>query len=129
LYKKNYTSNGGNYQLKLPLNIDYMIPDNDSVRLLSQFVEEMNLEDLYATYSRVRENQATPRQILKVSLYAYTNHCYSSRLMELSCRRDVNFMYLLEGSPVPNHATFARFRSIHFAPCGERIMAESYLII
>jgi transposase len=121
---KDYTSNGGNYQLKLPLNIDYIIPDNDSVRLLSQFVEEMDLTDLYATYSRVRENQATPRQILKIVLYSCMNHRYSSRLMELSCRRDVNFMYLLENSPVPDHATFARFRSIHFAPCAERIMAE-----
>jgi len=121
---KNYTLKGGNYQLKLPLNIDFLIPDNDSVRLLSQFVEEMNLEDLYATYSRVRENQATPRQMLKILLYSCMNHRYSSRLMELSCRRDVNFMYLLENSPVPDHSTFARFRSIHFAPCAERIMAE-----
>lgn len=121
---KDYTLIGGNYQLKLPLNIDFLIPDNDSVRLLSQFVEEMNLEDLYATYSRVRENQATPRQMLKILLYSCMNHRYSSRLMELSCHRDVNFMYLLENSPVPDHATFARFRSIHFAPCAERIMAE-----
>lgn len=121
---KDYTLKGGNYQLKLPLNIDFLIPDNDSVRLLSQFVEEMNLEDLYATYSRVRENQATPRQMLKILLYSCMNHRYSSRLMELSCRRDVNFMYLLENSPVPDHSTFARFRSIHFAPCAERIMAE-----
>jgi transposase len=121
---KNYTSNSGNYQLKLPLNIDYIIPDNDSVRLLSQFVEEMDLTDLYSTYSRLRENQATPRQMLKIVLYSCMNRRYSSRLMELSCRRDVNFMYLLESSPVPDHATFARFRSIHFAPCAERIMAE-----
>lgn len=121
---KNYTLNGGYYQLKLPLNIDHMIPDNDSVRLLSQFVEEMDLTDLYSTYSRVRENQATPRQMLKIVLYAYMNHRYSSRLMELSCLRDVNFMYLLENSHVPDHATFARFRSIHFAPCAERIMSE-----
>jgi transposase len=71
---KNYTLNGGYYQLKLPLNIDCMIPDNDSVRLLSQFVEEMDLEDLYMTYSRVRENQATPRQMLKIVLYSYMNH-------------------------------------------------------
>lgn len=115
---------GGNYQLKLPLNIDYLIPDNDSVRLLSQFVEEMDLTDLYSTYSRIRENQATPRQMLKVSLYSCMNNHFSTRLMEQSCHRDVNFMYLLEGSPVPDHATFARFRSIHFAPCAERIMAE-----
>jgi transposase len=121
---KDYTLNQKYFQLKLPFNIDCIIPENDSVRLLSQFVEEMDLEDLYATYSRVRENQATPRQILKIVLYSCMNHRYSSRLMELSCRRDVNFMYLLENSPVPDHATFARFRSIHFAPCAERIMAE-----
>jgi transposase len=121
---KNYTTNEKFYQLKLPLNIDWIIPDNDSVRLLSQFVEEMDLEDLYATYSRIREKQATPRQMLKIVLYSYMNHNYSSRNMETSCRRDVNFMYLLENAPVPDHATFARFRSIHLAPCAERIMAE-----
>ena len=121
---KNYTLYRGNYQLKLPLNIEYMIPNNDSVRLLSQFVEEMDLTDLYSTYSRLRENQATPRQMLKIVLYSYMNHNYSSRAMELSCKRDVNFMYLLEGSPAPDHSTFARFRSIHFAPCSETIMAE-----
>lgn len=32
-----------------------MIPDNDSVRLLSQFTEEMNLENLYGIYSQIRE--------------------------------------------------------------------------
>ena len=123
--QKNYTSNRGSYQLKLPLNIEYMIPDNDSVHLLSQFIEEMDLTDLYSTYSRLRENQATPRQMLKIVLYSYMNHSYSSRAMETSCKRDVNFMYLLEGSPVPDHSTFARFRSIHFAPCAETIMAET----
>ncbi|APQ74720.1 hypothetical protein RSJ9_3571 [Clostridium botulinum] len=121
---KNYTSNRGNYQLKLPLNIGYMIPNNDSVGLLSQFVEAMDSTDLYWTYCRLRENQATPRQMLKIVLYSYINHIYSSRKMEISCKRDVNFMYLLEGSPVPDHSTFARFRSIHFAPCSEIIMAK-----
>lgn len=124
ILQKNYTFNEKVYQLKLPLNIDCIIPENDSVRLLSQFVEEMDLEDLYMTYSRFRENQATPRQMLKTILYSYMNRNFSSRAMELSCRRDINFMYLLEGSPVPDHATFARFRSLHFAPCAERILAK-----
>jgi transposase len=121
---KNYTVNQRFYQLKLPLEIDCIIPDNDSVRLLSQFVEEMDLGDLYSTYSRIREKQATPRQMLKIVLYSYMNHSYSSRAMQTSCRRDINFMYLLENSPAPDHSTFARFRSLHFAPCAERIMAE-----
>jgi hypothetical protein len=33
-------------------------------------------------------------------------------------------MFLLEGASAPDHATFARFRSIHFAPCAKRILAE-----
>ena len=41
----NYTINQKFYQLKFPLDIDVMIPENDSVRLLSQFVEEMDLTD------------------------------------------------------------------------------------
>lgn len=47
ILQKNYTVNQRFYQLKLPLDIDCIIPDNDSVRLLSQFVEEMDLGDLY----------------------------------------------------------------------------------
>ena len=44
--------------------------------------------------------------------------------MELNCKRDINFMFLLEGHSAPDHATLARFRSIHFAPCSKRILAE-----
>ena len=33
-------------------------------------------------------------------------------------------MFLLEGHSAPDHATLAGFRSIHFAPCSKRILAE-----
>ena len=122
---KNYTLNQYGYQLKLPLNLDSIIPEDDSVRLLSQFVEAMDLTDLYSTYDRVKENQVSPRRLLKIVLYSYMNGDFSSRSMEQNCKRDINFMYLLEGASVPDHATFARFRSIHFAPCCERILAET----
>ena len=119
---KNYTLNGEGYQLKLPLNLETIILVDDSVRLLSQFVEAMDLTDLYSTYERI--NTVSPRTLLKIVLYSYMNGDYSSRSMELNCKRDINFMFLLEGKPVPDHATFARFRSIHFAPCAKRILAE-----
>jgi transposase len=124
ILQKDYTINQKFYQLKLPLNIDYMIPANDSVRLLSQFVEEMDLTDLYSTYSRIKENQVSPRKMLKIMIYAYMNKLYSSRDIENACHRDINFMFLLEGSTATDHATFARFRSLHFAPCAEGILAE-----
>lgn len=92
-----------------------MIPEDDSVRLPSQFVEAMDLTDLYSTYERIIS--VSPRTFLKIVLY-------SSRSMELNCKRDIHFMFLLEGMPSPDHVTFARFRSIHFAPCSKRILAE-----
>ncbi|WP_418223236.1 IS1182 family transposase [Clostridium isatidis] len=124
ILRKNYTLNQKVYQLKLPFDIDCIIPSNDSVRLLSQFVEEMDLTDLYSTYSKIKENQVSPRKMLKIMIYGYMNKIYSSRDIENACRRDINFMFLLEGASAPDHATFARFRSLHFAPCSERILAE-----
>ena len=35
----------------------------------------------------------------------WMNGIYSSRRIESACRRDINFMYLLEGKPAPDHAT------------------------
>ena len=113
---KNYILAQEFYQLKLSLDIESIIPNNDSVRLLSQFIEEMDISKLESTYFRIRKNSATPRQMLKIMLYAYMNRIYSARDIEKVCRRDINFMFLLEGMPAPDHATIARFRTLHFAP-------------
>lgn len=121
---KNYTTNEKYFQLQIPMNLDIIIPENDSVRLLSQFVEEMDLTCLYETCSILKENQVTPRQMLKIILYAYLDGRFSSREIERACHRDINFMYLLEGKPVPDHATIARFRSLHFASCAKQLLVQ-----
>lgn len=124
ILQKNYTTNGNLIQLKLPLDIQLMIPEDDSVRLLSQFVEEMDLTDLYKTYSRIRENQVTPRELLKLIIYGYMNGIYSSRPLEAACKRDVNFMFLLDGKVGPDHTTIARFKSLHFSMVAKEIFAK-----
>ncbi len=84
----------------------------------------MDLSDLYATYDRIRKNQATPRQMLKILIYAAMNRIYSSRDVESSCKRDINFIYLLDGAPAPDHSTIARFISLHLSRCSKKIMSE-----
>ena len=81
ILQKDYTLNQSGYQLKLPLNIDCIIPKDDSVRLLSQFVEEMDLADLYSTYQRIPGN-LSPRTILKVMIYAYMNGIIPQELLK-----------------------------------------------
>ena len=70
---KDYKLWTANYQIKLPFDIELSVPADDPVRLLSAFVEGMDLSELYATYDRIRKNQATPRQMLKIMIYAAMN--------------------------------------------------------
>lgn len=124
ILQKDYSLSSLYYQIKLPLDVEILIPADDPVRLLSAFVEGMELSDLYQTYGKIKKNQATPRQLFKIMVYASMNRIYSSRDIETACRRDINFMYLLEGKPAPDHATFARFISLHFAQCSKKTLAE-----
>ena len=91
---KNYTSNEKCFQLQIPMNFEFIIPDNDSVRLLSQFVEEMNLTCLYDTYGILKENQVTPRQMLKWLTHERRDHAhdpvsawYNSFKQQTACKQ------------------------------------------
>jgi len=110
-YTKNYTGLGGSYQLVLPFNLEVLIPKDDSVRLLSHILEGLNYETLHKAYSSTgRKPAAEPKILFKILTYAYMNNTYSSRMIEKKCRRDINFMWLLEGRKAPDHSTIARFR-------------------
>ena len=121
---KDYSVCSCNYQFRLPLELEVLIPNDDPVRLLNVFVEGMELTDLYQTYGKIKKSQASPRQLFKIVIYAAMNRIYSSRDIECSCRRDINFMYLLEGKPAPDHATIARFISLHLSQCSKKTLAE-----
>ena len=78
--------------------MEVLIEDNDPVRLLSVFVEGLELTALYNSYQKIKKDQVSPRQMFKIVIYAAMNHIYSSRDIETACKRDINFMYLLEGN-------------------------------
>ena len=117
-------------QLVMPLNYEVLIPDDDSVRLLSQIVEEMDLSSLYQAYSLSGRNPAVPPRImLKVMLYAYMEGIYSSRKIEKACKRDLNFKWLLEGYPVPDHNTISRFRRQRLTTCINELFTDFVMLL
>lgn len=88
-----------------------LIPEDDSVRLLSHILEGFNYTKLYKAYSSSGKKPAVdPKIMFKVLTYAYSNNIYSSRQIETVCKRDINFMWLLHGETKPDHSTIARFR-------------------
>ncbi len=111
-YHKNYTEFGEPYQLILPLNLEGLVPDDDSVRLLSHELEDLDYSLLYQAYSAKGRNPAVdPKTMFKILTYAYSQNIYSSRKIESACKRDINFMWLLTGQKAPDHSTIARFRT------------------
>ena len=60
IIQKDYSLSSMNYQLKLPFELEVLNPDDDPVRLLSAFVEELELNDLYRSYGKIKKDQVTP---------------------------------------------------------------------
>ena len=60
IIQKDYSLSSMNYQLKLPFELEVLIPDDDPVRLLSAFVEELELTDVYRSYGKIKKDQVTP---------------------------------------------------------------------
>ena len=102
-----------------------IIPADDSVRLLDKIVEEMDLSPLHRAYERHGRHPATaPSTMLKVLLYANMERIYSSRDIETACKRDINFIWLLNGAKAPNYHEIARFRSKRLSECAEELFVQ-----
>ena len=109
----------------MPLNVEYLIPKDESVRLLDQVMEELDYRQLYLTYSEQgRKPAVRPETFAKIVIYAYSKGIYSTRQIESACRYDVRFQYLLQHQKVPDHNTIARFISDHLGPCLEDLLEQ-----
>lgn len=125
-----YTTKTKYLQLVLPINYEVIIPADDSVRLLSNVLEEIDYTELYRAYSRKEKIcAASPRNLFKILVYAYMNNIYSSRQIETACKRDINFMYLLEGANAPDHNTIARFRSTRLKGIVDSLFTQVVLLL
>jgi len=101
-----------NGQLVLAINNEILLPENAPVRLTSAQLEDLDYTKLYRVYSvRGRKSKVDPRVLFKVMVYGYQCGIYSSRKLEEACQYRVDFMWLLEEYPAPDHTTLARFRT------------------
>ncbi len=125
---KKYTKNSCGYQLVLPLNLEVLIPDDDSVRLLDQMLENLDYSCLLKANSYYGRNYSLSSiTLFKIMVYAFSQGIYSSRNIEKACRRDINFKWLLKGEPVPDHNTIWRFIKQRLVPNIENLFGQFVL--
>lgn len=99
------------YQMKLPLQIETIIPVTDPVYTFSEVMDHIDLNQYFAEkgcetgrprYDRVK--------LLKIVLFAFMEGGYETlRNIEKLCRVDIRYMWLLNEMSVPTFATFGNF--------------------
>ncbi|ODA39377.1 transposase [Desulfosporosinus sp. BG] len=91
LHSKNYTELSGHYQLVLPFNFDVLIPEDDSVRLLSHILEGLNYESLYQAYSSIGRK---PEFYTRQENYNKHNQFFEGRNSYSKTDPDATFMHM-----------------------------------
>ncbi|MDT0678790.1 IS1182 family transposase [Zunongwangia sp. F117] len=90
--------------------LDDMIPQDNSVRLIDQFVNLIDLSQMgFQSIASQGRPPYHPADILKLFIYGYMNQMRSSRRLEKECQRNIEVIWLLKNLK-PDHNTIARFR-------------------
>jgi len=96
----------------LPNCIEEYVGENNPVRVIDAFVNNLDMETLGFKKARVKETGRPPydpRNLLKIYIYGYFNKIRSSRKLMQECTRNVEVMYLV-GKLVPDFRTISDFR-------------------
>ena len=92
-----------------PSYIGDKIGINHPVRLVSQIVDRLNIDDILSGYKGGGTSSFHPRIMLKVLFYSYFNNVYSCRKIEQLLHENIYFMWL-SGNNTPNFRTINDFR-------------------
>ncbi|AYC31803.1 IS1182 family transposase [Pseudomonas cavernae] len=96
----------------LPECLDDYITDENPIRVVEAFVEQLDLAGLEfsgATPATTGRPSYHPAVLLKIYLYGYLNRIQSSRRLERECQRNLELMWLTERL-APDFKTIADFR-------------------
>src|SRR5678810_1142360 len=96
----------------LPECLDDYLGEDNPVRVVDAFVDELNLDELGfegAQPAVTGRPSYHPAVLLKIYIYGYLNRVQSSRRLEREAQRNVELMWLT-GRLTPDFKTIADFR-------------------
>ena len=110
-------------QVVLPLEIEKIIPKDDSVFKLAEICDKLDYSRLEKEYVRAWR-KLNPATMFILLVYAYMRRLYSSRQIEEACKTDIRFMWILGHEPAPDHSTIARFPNEKLVPVIEDLFYQ-----
>jgi transposase len=82
----------------IPPSADELIPENHLVRLVSEVIDEMGIEQILMKYrAGGGASRYHPQMMTKLLVYGYMTKVCSSRMLAKAVRENVLFMWLAGG--------------------------------
>jgi len=101
-----------NQIILFPESIDEYVSDNNSIRIIDEYIKQLNLKSLHfkrATTPLMGRPPYHPKDMLKLYLYGYLNRIRSSRRLEQEAIRNLEVIWLIRKLK-PDFKTIADFR-------------------
>ena len=101
-----------NQTILFPESIDEYITEDNVVRIIDEYVEQLNLKFLgfkFAECPSMGRPPYNPKDMLKLYIYGYLNRVRSSRRLEQEAIRNIEVIWLLK-KVRPDFKTIADFR-------------------
>lgn len=111
-----------------PSRLDEFIPENAPVRIVSQVVDELDIDDIVKSYKAGGCKGYHPRMLLKVLFYSYLSNVFSCRKMELALTESIAYMWL-SGKQFPKHSCINDFRSKRLKKHIHKLFTQVVLIL
>lgn len=108
-----YIEGANRHQILLfPESIDEYISENNSVRVIDEYIEQLDIQELgfkKAVCPSIGRPPYNPKDLLKLYIYGYLNRVRSSRRLEHEALRNIEVIWLLKKLK-PDFKTIADFR-------------------
>jgi len=101
-----------NQIILFPESIDEYVSDNNSIRIIDEYIQQLNLKSLHfkrAATPLMGRPPYHPKDMLKLYLYGYLNRIRSSRRLEQEAIRNLEVIWLIRKLK-PDFKTIADFR-------------------
>jgi len=111
-----------------PSRLDEFIPESVPVRIVSQVVDELDIDSIIKSYKAGGCTGYHPRMLLKVLFYSYLTNVFSCRKMETALTESIAYMWL-SGKQFPKHSCINDFRSKRLKKHIHKLFTQVVLIL
>jgi transposase len=110
-------------QTLFPLDLNTLIAENHSARLIDSVVEKLEIPGIISQYKGGGTSSYHPKMLLKILFYGYLNNTYSCRKIAKAIKENIYFMWL-SGGLQPDFRTINDFRGQKLKGSIEKLFSQ-----